>query len=179
MKKSLLAHSINRFAKEASEIWHQAGDEALFGELLKDLMIANPGWSASYAGDELKKSRQEWMDKEIKQTAAFLAIDLLRLGALQKHSAFEEEQEWRLVLPMKVDSVPTKHPRLYRTKATTLVPYIEFDLAETGHPLPLVDVILGPGSEPVTSIEATRSFLYSEGLTKITPRLSKAPFRAW
>lgn len=119
------------------------------------------------------------MEKEIKRIAAFLAIDLLRLGALQKHSAFEEEQEWRLVLPMRVSSAPTKHPRLYRPKATTLIPYIEFDLAETGQPLPLTDVILGPGSEPAAAIEATRSFLNSEGLTSITSRLSKAPFRAW
>ncbi len=59
VKKDLLAQAINRFAKEASEIWRQTGDETLLGELLKDLMTVNPAWSASYASEELKKSRQE------------------------------------------------------------------------------------------------------------------------
>jgi hypothetical protein len=141
------------------------------------MMQANPEWSPSYATEELKKTQQEWIDKEVKRIAAFLAMDLLRLGALMKHSSFEEEQEWRLILPMKVDSVPKVHPRRFRPGATTLIPYMEFNLAEA-RPFPLTDVILGPGSEPQNAIEATRSFLVSESLV-ITPRMSKVPFRPW
>jgi hypothetical protein len=152
------------------------GGSDLNDEILKDMMHANSGWSLSYATEELRKSRQEWTDKAIERSGAFLAMDLLRLGALQKHSSFEEEQEWRLVLPMKVGAVPKVHPRRFRPGTTTLIPYMEFDLAEGGRPFPLTHVTLGPGSEPQTAIEATRSFLASEGFS-ITPKISKAPFR--
>ena len=176
-KKNFIAHAIRGFVQGASEIWKQVSDKDQMNELLKEMMTKHPEWSLSRAQEELKKTQEEWIDIELKRLGALLARDLLQLGALQKHSSFKEEQEWRLVLPMMVNSVPKVHPRRFRPGATTLIPYVEFDLAEA-RPFPLTDVILGPGSEPQSAIEATRSFLASESLA-ITPRMSNAPFRAW
>jgi hypothetical protein len=177
-KKELIAHSIKNFAKDSSDIWKQLGDQKLQSESLQKLKQKYPDWSENRAAEELKETQKEWIDSEVKKIGLSLTVDLLRLGGLLKHSSFEEEQEWRLVLPMKVDSIPQIHPRCFRAGATTLIPYVEFDLAKAGDPLPLTDMILGPGSEPQISIEATRSFLASKEL-KIIPRMSKAPFRPW
>lgn len=175
-KEDLISRTVNGFAQEASEAWRQMSDQEELNKLLHELMQKNPGWSAAKAGEELKQTMSEWVDSELKRIGAILALDLLRLGALMKHSSFEEEQEWRLVLPMAVDSTPKVHPRRFRVSSTRLVPFIEFDLAEGGRPFPLSDVILGPGSEPVTAVDAARSFLESEGLG-VVPRLSSSPFR--
>jgi hypothetical protein len=177
-KRELIAHSIKKFAKDTSDIWKQIGDQNLQSQLLQKLKLANPNWSETRAIEELRTSQKEWIDTEIEKIGALLAVDLLTLGGLLKHSSFKEEQEWRLVLPMKVDSAPKVHSRCFRTNATTLIPYVEFDLAKAGDPLPLTSLILGPGSEPEISIEAARSFLAAKNL-KIIPRTSKTPFRPW
>ena len=105
------------------------------------------------------------------------AVDLLTLCALLKHSAFKEESEWRLVLPMHGGTIPKFGKRQFRAGSSTLIPYMEFNLTESG-PMPLTDVMLGPGSEPETSVEAAHSFLLTEK-SNVIPQMSKAPFRPW
>jgi hypothetical protein len=91
-------------------------------------------------------------------------IDRLRIAALLKDSSFEEESEWRLALATLMDrKAPMNNPPRFRAAKTTLVPYIAHPFSAAG-PLPLVDVILGPGSDE-TSVFAAQRFLKSEGLT--------------
>ncbi len=177
-KREFVFFAIDCFAQNVSAIFKQISDADAIKGLLQKLKEKNPTWTDDQAKEELKKTKQEWMEKELRQNAALLARDLLRLGALQKHASFREEKEWRLVLPMKTDTIPTVHPRQFRAGETTLIPFVEFDLAHGGKPFPLTHVILGPGSETNGAIEATQSFLVSEKLS-ITPKLSKAPFRPW
>jgi hypothetical protein len=103
-------------------------------------------------------------------------IDCLRIAALLKHSSFEEETEWRLVLPTLLDrTTPMNNPPRFRVEKTTLVPYIAHPFSGAG-PLPLVDIILGPGSDE-NSVFAAERFLKSQELN-LKPRLSKVPYRA-
>src|SRR5215813_13501194 len=86
-----------------------------------------------------------------------LAIARLQITALLKNSSFQEENEWRLVLPRLMDSpTPMKNPPQFRIGRTTL-PYL-------AHPLPLalVDIILGPGSDE-NSVFAAQRFLNVQG----------------
>jgi hypothetical protein len=102
-------------------------------------------------------------------------VDCMRIAALLKNSAFEEENEWRLVLPTLLKpQTPMKNPPQFRVAKTTLVPYIAHPFSAV--PLPLVDVILGPGSDE-NALFAAQRFLKSQGL-EIEPRLSKVPYRA-
>jgi hypothetical protein len=106
-------------------------------------------------------------------------VDCFRAAALLKNEAFAEENEWRLVLPMLPDEVATaKNPPRFRVGKTTLIPYIAhpFSVNAANAGLPIVDIILGPGSDE-NSVFAAQRFLKSAGLT-ITPRLSKVPYRA-
>ena len=103
-------------------------------------------------------------------------IDCLRIAALLKDSSFVEEKEWRLVLPTLLDrTTPMSNPPRFRVEKTTLIPYIAHPFPPAG-PLPLVDTILGPGSDE-NSVFAAQRFLKSEGIN-LKPRLSKVPYRA-
>lgn len=103
-------------------------------------------------------------------------VDCLRIAPLLKNSAFVEENEWRLVLPILLDC-PTmlNNPPQFRVGKTTLIPYIAHPFPVAA-PLPIVDIILGPGSDE-NSVFAAQRFLKSHGLD-LTPRLSKVPYRA-
>jgi hypothetical protein len=65
--------------------------------------------------------------------------------------------------------------RRFRVEKTTLIPYIAHPFSAAG-PVPLVDIILGPGSDE-NSVLAAHRFLKSQGLN-LSPRLSKVPYRA-
>ncbi len=103
-------------------------------------------------------------------------VDCLRIAALLKNSSFQEENEWRLVLPTLLDrTTPMNNPPRFRVGKTTLIPYIAHPFSANA-PLPIVDIILGPASDE-NSVFAAQRFLKSEGLN-LTPRLSKVPYRA-
>ena len=85
------------------------------------------------------------------------------------------KNEWRLVLPILLDqTTPLKNPPKFRVGKTTLIPYIAHPFAAAT--LPIVDVILGPGSDE-NSIFAAQRFLKSHDIN-LTPRLSKVPYRS-
>ena|ERR1035441_3074672 len=100
--------------------------------------------------------------------------------ALLKHSAFEEEQEWRFVFPVFANM--HNPPQLkFRSRSSTLVPYIEFPLigGEAENEFRLKEIILGPGSEDALAIASTRAFLDSVGLKDVTLSRSRIPYRPW
>ena len=75
---------------------------------------------------------------------------LLRLGALLKHPSFEEEAEWRIVIP----TVPELGRLEFRQSNQMIVPYVRVNIvdalkAEVGAPK-MPQVGLGPGSERVS-----------------------------
>ncbi len=110
------------------------------------------------------------------QAASRLFVALWTLAALSKDPSFREEQEWRLVLPFDADrKPPPNNPPRFRTSKTTLIPYIAHP-DPPRKPMPVVDVILGPGSHE-HSVASAEAFLKSNGIT-VTPRLSAVPYRS-
>jgi hypothetical protein len=131
-------------------------------QVVKEFLEANPSKKAPF--------------KEFADAVAKTGADCLRIAALLKNSSFEEENEWRLVLPAWMDGpTPMRNPPRFRIGKTTLIPYIAHPFPAKA-PLPIVDVILGPGSDE-NSVFAAQRFLKSEGLD-LKPRLSKVPYRA-
>jgi hypothetical protein len=118
---------------------------------------------------ELRFFTNEEISETFREAASKMFIDLFRIAALVKNPSFAEEQEWRLVIPFLLKD---GKPR-FRATRTTLVPYIAHPFAPE---LPLIDLILGPGSDE-NSIFAARKFLMTEGIG-ITPRLSSVPYRS-
>jgi len=171
-KRELLLDAIHHF-KEEVRSYHKDIFEAACElypekrasnkeEVVKEFLEANPS----------KKKTFEELAAAVTNTR----VDFLRIAALLKDSSFEEENEWRLVLPMLIDqATPPKNPPRFRVGKTTLIPYIAHPFSAAG-PLPIVDIILGPGSDE-NSVFAAERFLKSAGLS-LTPRLSKVPYRA-
>lgn len=127
-------------------------------QVVKEFLNANP----------TEKQLPETYVRAVAQTR----LSYLQVAALSKNHSFIEEKEWRLVLPMFEEPVPApKNPPQFRRGKTTLIPYVAHPTSK----LPLVDVILGPGSDEIT-LSAAQRFLKSEGLN-ITPRLSQVPYR--
>lgn len=106
-----------------------------------------------------------------------LLRDTLVISGLSKHESFKEEEEWRLVLAIPPSTSVPHLPRQFRSKPTTLVPYIAYPLCGTGKSLPLTEVILGPGSDE-NAVRATEIFLKDRKLNAHV-RLSAAPYKIW
>jgi hypothetical protein len=112
---------------------------------------------------------------------------VFRLAGLLKHRSFQQEREWRLVLPISPNKDKTNltHPICFRSAGASLIPYIEFPLGmvaklkgteNVSTPFsPVSDVLLGPGtSEDAKS--AALAFLTSKSINVI-PRRSDIPYR--
>jgi hypothetical protein len=128
---------------------------------------------------EFREENADAMDfvKPVKVAVARTSANLLLMAALLKNSSFREEQEWRLVLPVFADKETLQNPRRFRAGKTTLIPYLAHPFAaDSIAPLPLVDLILGPGSD-ANSVLAAQTFLRSEGIDLI-PRESAVPYRS-
>jgi hypothetical protein len=85
--------------------------------------------------------------------------DLLRIAAILKHPAFEEEQEWRIVSPAMTDC---SHPGIhFREGASMLVPYFGFRMnhgKDAG--APLEHVFLGPTGNIELSMNSLKLYLH-------------------
>jgi Protein of unknown function (DUF2971) len=172
-KEELVLHALHHFREEVGGYRERAFKAACDlnpekrmskdkEQVVKEFLEANPS----------KKAPSEDFQAAVIKTR----IDCLRIAALLKHSSFEEESEWRLVFPTLMDrAIPMNNPPRFRAEKTTLIPYIAHPFSAVG-PLPLVDIILGPGSDE-NSVFAARRFLKSQDLN-LEPRLSKVPYRA-
>ena len=126
-----------------------------FAKVLKKSEWAKQGWEGRFTNVERKAG-----------------LDLMRICALSKHAKFEEENEWRLVQPVRRGDSSVK----FRPRRDTLVPYVEWPISgESGTPR-VSHVILGPGHHP-NAEEAVESFLLENGI-KARVSSSKAPYRA-
>lgn len=171
-KRDLVLHALNHFMEEVTGTRVKAFEAAC--ELTPALRTAaNKEQVVREYFDAYPDQRP--LAENFQAAAAKTFVDCMRIVGLLKDSSFEEENEWRLVLPMLLDHGATaKNPPQFRVGRTTLIPYVAHPFSPTG-PLPLVDIILGPGSDD-NSIFAAERFLKSHGLN-LAPRLSKVPYR--
>ena len=90
--------------------------------------------------------------------------DLLRIAAVLKHPAFEEEQEWRIVSPMLSNA---RHGSIqFREGHSMLVPYYRFELAgEDTDRVALDHVYIGPSANAELSMHSLRLYLEQQGAT--------------
>ena len=181
-KRDLLSRAISIFAEKTSELNSRINDHPSILASINDVRKSRPELTFEEATKEQFSILSQQHLAELQTAANEMAGRLLRLAALLKHSAFEEEQEWRFALPVSTNRLPTVNPIKYRPRNNTLVPYIEFPLSgkiSGTEVLPLTDVIIGPGAEVGTTIDASHSFLESEGIKNVIPRQSQIPYKPW
>ena len=181
-KSDLVRRAISDFADRSSALNSKINDHAATLRSVNEIRKSRPNLTFKEAAEEQFSILSKYHLSELKDAATAMAGRFLRLAALLKHSAFEEEQEWRFALPIPTNRPPVQNPIKYRSRANTLVPYIEFPLrGKFGDfdGLPLTDIIIGPGAEFETAIDAARGFLVSEGILNVLPRRSRIPYRPW
>lgn len=113
------------------------------------------------AVDELSERWDDDAGKHIRQADAVfgnIEEDLLRLAAVLKHPAFEEEQEWRIVSPVvrdvSLDSIQ------FREGVSMLVPYFAFllnDAEQEG--IALNHIYIGPSANAELSMNSVRLYM--------------------
>ena len=130
---------------------------------------------------KLAEQTESYRKEDLTKIKIDIGIQLLNLVALLKHSAFEEEQEWRIVFPY-FTNVHKPSSLQFRLRPSTLVPFIEYPLSwvvNDAISFNLKEVILGPGFESETGSDAMRAFLSEIGHGNITIRESRIPYRPW
>jgi hypothetical protein len=132
-------------AESTFEIWTKTKDDPKYKEMLKQM------------DDSTRKA----------------AYDLVRISALMKHSAFREEREWRLVVPLLKGFNDNDSSLFFSAASTTLIPRTIQKL-RTGSAL-LTEVVIGPGSHGC-SVEAVKQYLTARGETPEVKK-SVAPYR--
>ena len=91
-----------------------------------------------------------------------IEADLLRIAALLKSPAFQEEDEWRVVSPVFPDYI--EPPIKYRDGASMLIPFLEFQLLQNGSStMDIQHVFLGPTSNNNLSMTSLSRFLTKKG----------------
>jgi hypothetical protein len=87
-----------------------------------------------------------------------------------KHPSFEEEQEWRLVA--------TRQPTGWRARGNMIVPFYEIDISARGkNPVPVREIIIGPGVNFKQAEEAIKSMTDLVRRGALTIRRSKSTLR--
>ena len=88
---------------------------------------------------------------------------LLRIAAVLKHPAFEEEQEWRLVSPVMDDCQNV--PVCFREGVSMLIPWYPFHLgSRDSGPMQLEHVFLGPTPNTDLSMNSLTLYLRKRGV---------------
>ncbi|MDO8863601.1 DUF2971 domain-containing protein [Haliea sp. E1-2-M8] len=106
--------------------------------------------------DETASQNRQWVRR-------FQTIegDLLRIAAVLKHPAFEEEQEWRIVSPMIGDTASGKVQ--FREGNSMLIPWFPLDLRDEQGRLAIEHAFLGPTGNIDLSMNSLALYLQGRG----------------
>jgi len=96
----------------------------------------------------------------------------LKVAAIIKHPAFEEEREWRIVTGLI--SYNQLHCRLGKSM---LIPYLPIQFKDSMHQFPVDEIIVGPTSHQYLAANAVNSLLSSTGIKAHSVRISQIPYR--
>lgn len=113
------------------------------------------------------------LSKKLEEQRIETEYQLLHVAALMKNSAFREEREWRLVLPILKRFNDQGCRYAFAARADAIVPRLRQTLAEDG--IPVTRIIIGPGSHPNTE-EAVTSYFITRGID-VPIDCSEVPFR--
>ncbi|MEQ9394887.1 DUF2971 domain-containing protein [Haliea sp.] len=124
-------------------------------KMIDEIVDAVEALAADSVGEEESASQsRHWVRR-------FQTIegDLLRIAAVLKHPAFEEEQEWRIVSPMIGDAATGKVQ--FREGNSMLIPWFPLDLRDEQGTLAIDHAYLGPTSNIDLSMNSLALYLQS------------------
>ncbi|MEQ9464907.1 MAG: DUF2971 domain-containing protein [Haliea sp.] len=134
-------------------VYTPSQQEKMIDEIIDAVEILDAG---NDQVDEVASQNRQWVRR-------FQAIegDLLRIAAVLKHPAFEEEQEWRIVSPMISDAAAA--PVQFREGSSMLIPWFPLDLRDGQGQLAIEHAFLGPTGNIDLSMNSLALYLRSRG----------------
>ncbi len=148
-------HSLNTFVAEnqfrvGQCIYDRAEQKKLAGRVIRAVVR-----EAEAAGPDSEFVRHP--SQSFEGTFFKLEENLLRIAALVKHTAFQEEVEWRIVSTSHSNYVAS--PIRYREGTSMLIPYIGVPIPIKGAGGSLHSAYVGPTPTPNLSIRSVSRFL--------------------
>ena len=125
------------------------------------------------AADSIMKDILETLESS---SRSYIPRNVARTGATIKHSAFEEELEWRLILPK--NSILGIDPVEYRVRGSMIVPYFDRDFTDILTQV-LSAVIVGPSLHKEQTTEAIKGLLKKHGFASTEVQSSRTPYRGF
>jgi hypothetical protein len=123
-------------------------------------------------GDEQTRRKvDQVIDKGVGVDEQYRRILVSYPGAQFKHKAFDEEKEWRLVMP-----VPQR--LTHRIRGSLLTPYGELVLGDCLAEL-LQTIIIGPSNHKEQTAKSMRGMLKRNGLSSVEVKCSVIPYRGF
>ncbi|WP_027948576.1 DUF2971 domain-containing protein [Haliea salexigens] len=157
------AHILDCALRQGFEVGQCVYEPALQAKMINEIIDTLETLAGQTPSDDRAQSENErWM-------ALFQSIegDLLRISAVLKHPAFEEEQEWRIVSPTISD--PASAPVQFREGTSMLIPWYPFCLRNASAELAIEHVFLGPTSNIDLSMNSLSLYLRNAGATPAQP----------
>lgn len=98
------------------------------------------------------------------------------LAARLKDRSFEEEREWRIVVPYLSDPIATVR---YRAGRSLVTPYVELSPVGADGKLPIKQLQIGPTPHYWVDVTAVIRLCRSKGINPSAVPISSIPYRAW
>jgi len=98
------------------------------------------------------------------------------IAPIYKNSAFENEEEWRIVIPHRPE-LKRKRSIRFRVGRSTLVPYIEIDIPTSSEYL--AEVVVGSSPNIKLTVESVTEMLEINGMEAVSVVESEVPYRHW
>jgi hypothetical protein len=148
-------------------------------------VIYDPARQEQLCGDIVHRLvgvlEQDSTDMEVMNEFAYRLEDaVVDFATACKHPGFVEEKEWRLIYrhEPKLSAPELK----YRDSGGTLVPYVALKLPEAGgsghgRPLPVYEILVGPGGNQAGHASDLRLYLDQNGMGDIISTCSDTPYR--
>ena len=99
---------------------------------------------------------------------------ILKFALKFKHPQFSEEEEFRILI---VEGKSNGRPLKCREGRSTLIPYLDINIADSGDKMPIKQIIIGPTNHPLLSKIAIEDILQAHSI-ECKVELSKIPYRA-
>jgi hypothetical protein len=104
-----------------------------------------------------------------------LILQMANYGSALKHFAFNEEQEWRLIL---LNLPHDQDPPVQHLSNSTFRPYVELDFTSDFLSTSLMQVVVGPQSHQEATLHGIASFLRAQTGRDVPVVRSRVPYNA-
>jgi hypothetical protein len=131
-----------------------------------DVEIKNSSWPGPWGETE-------------QELFADLLMQFIELAPTFKHSKFEAEREWRIIVSRNLKSIKFIKSIRFRPGQSMIVPYIKIPLPTEGDNLIINKIVVGPTHEPRLSKASVEMLLESKNVKFDEVQYSTIPFRNW